>query len=492
METKKSADFEITLEMEKEWAEKGERFVLFDIDCGGGKTREVLNMMKRHEDEMMLYLVPRVELLKSVENRAALVGLNNIRVMTIQDLYHVLKRLSNNALLLDAFKWVCIDEVQQCILDSPYNKSMGMTVSMLVKSFKGTLLMLTGTDVGISDVFRQAYGINVKTYRKKEGRAKWLTTDAFAFLPNIDKVADVIHRAVLKGEKVLFFSSTIENIYKVSELITAETMAVVSKYSKHSTRLCGRKREQINKLIDEEAVPNGYGVVLATKAVDVGINIHDKSVTTVIVDTLEIATAIQQINRKRRNGDECVDVYFLLPNAYKISNNIKKFRKELKDYELFCNDIQAWQRKHKCERISEKGIVYAVPDEIGTGVHYEIDFFYLQYIRYMFRTALKNEQVSGYKSSVEAALGVPSVTLLSAGKKTLEELVGIKLATAEEKQWLIDLFEENFRSATYLNMLLVEKNLPYKIITGVHKELPSRNGKRHECRSAWMLVRIDQ
>lgn len=68
----------------------------------------------------------------------------------------------------------------------------------------------------------------------------------------------------------------------------------------------------------------------------------------------------------------------------------------------------------------------------------------------------------------------------------------MKLATKEEKNWLIELFEEDFRSATYLNMLLEAKGLPYRIETGLPKEMPSKNGKRRTCRSAWMLVRTDQ
>lgn len=413
--------FKVTPEMEQEWKENNLKHILFDVDCGLGKTQAVLDLMKEHPTESMLYLVPRIELLKSIENRAKKDGVDNIKVMTIQDLYYVLKRLPDAGFLLCGYQWVCIDEAQQAILDAPFNKTIGMTINMIVNAFKGTLLMLTGTDVGIADVFQDAYGIEVKTYRKKEAHASWLTTNSFAFVPNIDTVVNIIDRATDKGEKVLFFSSTIENIDKVSEMISAKSMAVVSKYSKHSTRLCGRNRKHVNKLIEDEMIPENCGVVMATKCMDVGTNIRNGSV--IIVDSLEIATAIQEINRRRREDDETVDVYFLLPNSYKISNNITKYEKELKDYALYCNDLPAWQQKHKCERISEKGIIYTVPNAVGEGAHYEVDFYYLQYIHYMFKTAFKNEKVSGYKSAVEQALGVPSVTLTAVGRKHWKNLL---------------------------------------------------------------------
>ena len=142
--------------------------------------------------------------------------------------------------------------------------------------------------------------------------------------------------------------------------------------------------------------------------------------------------------------------------------------------------------------MTENGIIYAVPDTEGIGAKLEINYALEQYYIYMVET-LKSGGVVAYRNAVEKALGWSGVKMLNAGKKTLEELVGVVLATKAEKKWLIELFKEmgNYKSATYLNAILVALELPYRILTKQHKELEKRNGKRHECRSGWMLVRID-
>ncbi len=486
---------EITPEMEAEW--KDGEFVLFDYDCGSGKTTGIANWAVTHPAEGVLYLVPRKTLLQSVENKMAEVGADNVTVMTIQSLAFIPQK----QFLYRAYKYICIDEMQQVVLDSPYNKNMGCTVTDIVHNFKGITMMLTGTDVGIEFLFKMAYGIDVKTYRKKLGYADYLTGDVFAFVPNIGAVVDIIYKKLQKNEKVLFFSSTIENIETVqSQLVDKDkSMVVVSEYSKHSDRLCGRKRKRVKELIDDEVVPKGISVVLATKALDTGVNIknskdgnssEDGDLNTVIIDSIEIATAIQEINRRRREDGDCIDVYFLLPNGYVLKNNREKYEEELQDYHLYQNDFEAWLTKHQGKRFSNRGIVYTEPG--SDGADYKIDYAYLMYCHYMLNTSLRSNYVSDYKSAVEKAMGWASVTLPSVGKKTLEELVeyGV-LSTKEEKQWLIDLFAKKFRSATYLNMLLREMNLPYEIKTKVHVELPPVNGKRKENRSGWQLVRTD-
>lgn len=495
METKKKEYFKITSRMEQEIREHGEKtgrspFVLLDVDCGKGKTTEALKLLARRlrPGETGLYLVPRKSLLQSIENKVNELGLSGrIVVMTHQAFTRNIPDI-----VVNMFAWVVVDEVQECILMAPYHNRSVEPVEKLARVFNGKgVLMLTGTDVGIAEMMEQAYGIAVLTYSDKMPYADYLQGDTFGFIPNIDTVVDVIYRKLQKNEKVIFFSSSIKEIEEVQEKLMGKTMVVISEYNKNSVRLCGRKRKNINALINEEMVPDGHSVVLATKAADVGININDAGLKTIIVSELCIATALQEINRKRRDTGEKIDLYFLLPNGYRTSSNYEKFVKELKDYNLYKTDYVAWQRKHDGEYFDGRGIVCTTPGD--KDANYKINVGLVAYYHYMIKT-LGGSNVSNYKRAVERALGWAGVDMLNAGKKTLDELVGVKLATKEEKRWLIELFKEmgNYKSATYLNTILEALGLPYKILTSLHKELPPRNGKRHESRSAWMLVRTDQ
>lgn len=486
-------NFEITQKMKEEIQGHngtGPAFVLFDVDCGQGKTTKTLEMIG-DDGGTCLYLVPRSALLKSIENICAKKGLNNVTPMTMQTF------VTLPDAVLGRYKWVIVDECQQCILDSPYNKGIVQVYRKLARAFSGTAcIMLTGTDVGVAEHFKKWYGIDVLVYRNREKYATWLQGNTFGFVPNIDTVVDIICRKLAKNEKVLFFSSNIKNIDYVSEMIPAKTMAVVSRGNADAVRLCGRKRKNVNKLIDNESIPEGISVVCATKCLDTGINLknnnpEDGLLTTIIIDELCVASALQEINRFRREEGEKIDLYFLLPTGYKVDKNYEKYEKELADYELYANNRPAWVKKHTGKRIGEKGIIYTIPGEEHP--EYDVDECYATYCEYMLKT-LRGDKISHYKRAVERALGWSGVDMLNAGKKTLEELVGVLLVTKAEKQMLIDLFKEmgNYRSASRLNAILKALKLPYEIQTGKSKQLPRRNGKRHECRSGWMLVRIDQ
>ena len=474
-------EFKITQKMKEEIQNHngdGPAFVLFDIACGQGKTTKTLEMIG-DDGGACLYLIPRSPLQKSIENICAEKELNNITPMTMQTF------VTLPDAVLGLYRWVIIDECQQCILDSAFNKTAVQVYRKIVRAFRGTAcIMLTGTDVGIAEHFKRWYNIDVLVYRNKEKRAMWLQGDTFGFVPNIDTVVDIICRKLAKHEKVLFFSSNIKNIDYVSSVVPAKTMAVVSKGNADAVRLCGRKRKAVNKLIDEEAIPEGISVVCATKCIDTGINLKNKNtedglLTTIIIDELCVASALQEINRFRRKDGEKIDLYFLLPTGYKVDKNYEKYQKELADYELYTNNRSAWVKKHTGKRIGERGIIYTVPGEEHP--EYDVDECYVTYCEYMLKT-LRGDKVSHYKQAVERALGWSGVDMLNAGKKTLEELVGVLLTTKEEKQMLIDLFKEmgNYRSASYLNAILKALNLPYEILTGKSKQLPRRNGKRHE------------
>lgn len=488
--------FKITPEMEqeiKEHAEKTKRspFVLLDVDCGKGKTQASLELLARRlrPGETALYLVPRKSLLQSVVNKITKMGLEDrITVMTFQ-------AFSKNIpdIIIKMFAWVVVDECQECILMAPYSARAAEPLKKLSRAFTGeAVLMLTGTDVGIENLMKRAYGVDVLVYRDKKGYADYLQGDTFGFIPNIDTVVDVISRKLQKGEKVLFFSSSIDNIEKIQKQLSEKTLTVVSKYNRDGKRVGGGKRKDVNDLINDEVIPKGFNVVLATKSADVGINIHDEDLTTLIVDELCVATALQEINRKRREVGEKIDLYFLMPNGYRTSKNFSKCKKGLEDLKLYQNNFPEWRKKHANERITENGIIYAVPDENGPGAKLEINYALEQYYIYMVET-LKSGGVVAYRNAVERALGWSGVKMLNAGTKTLEELVGVVLATKAEKKLLIELFKEmgNYKSAKYLNAVLAALELPYRILTKQHKELKRKDGKRRECRSGWMLVRTD-
>lgn len=478
----------ITEDMFKEWKKikeenPGVPFVaLIDVYCGAGKTMAILEFAEEHPEQQVILFEPRKTLVTQANSIFS--EQDNVSVATIQSLRYI----KNKEEFFEQWDIVVVDEGQAIVLDAAYNRDMFDIVKSILAQDK-IIICLTGTDVNLKELFEE-YGVPCKAYRIKE-RVDFLKDDTFYFVQRGFSTELIIAEKLANNEKVLYFTGSIDTVDYMLNRFEGQTLAVISEFADAYNRLCKNKKKDIGELLEKKKLPEKYKLLVATKAMDVGISIHDDDVTTIIVDTLELATMRQMIGRKRLKNGEKIELYVCLPNNRALAQTRRRLEESMELYETYTSDYEAFRDKIDGKRINANDVLFSKGSRYQDSPSFEIDVPLLYYIRYMFRTTLRTTKVSAYRACVSYMLGCKGVVIPSTGIKRLESLVGIKLRNKNEKLELVSALEKLFKTPKSINKLLEEWNLPYRVIDKQYANLGvDANGKRRETNRAWMLVRI--
>lgn len=486
---KKQKNFiKITEDMLDEWEKAkqenpGIPFVaLIDAYCGSGKTHAIQEFAEEHPDKSILMYEPRKHLLAQAQQ--LMEEQKNVTVATIQSLRYI----KDKTVFLDDWDILVLDEAQSCVLDAAFNRDLCGILKSILSQDK-IIIFLTGTDVNLGE-FLEGYGVPYKAYKVKE-KIDFLKNDTFSFIQKGFATVQVIAEKLAQNEKVLFFTGSIETVDYMLRYFEGETLAVISEYSDDYNRLCRSRKADIRELINTKCIPDKYKLVVATKAMDIGVSIHDDSLTTIIVDTLELATMRQMIGRKRLKEGEKIDLYVSLPNNASLSQTKRRMEELLDFYEMYTENPDAFRDKVDEKRIDANELVFSMGTRYKDSPNFQIDWPRLFYIRYMLSTTLRDPQVSAYRACVSHMLGCKGIVIPATGIKRLESLVGVKLRNKKEKMELIAALEKLFQTPKKINELLEEWKLPYRVKDKQYADLGvDANGKRKETNRAWVLERI--
>ena len=475
-------------------AEKGS-VVTISYPCGSGKTTGVIKFAKSEEgingiEKSILHLSPR-KALRS-QNKNMFKDNKNVTSMTIQTLNFIENRES----LYGCYDYIFVDEAQCVILDAAFNPDMVLIMEDLFTNYvfknRGVLVAMTGTDIGMQNYFKTAYGAESQVFYEKD-RIDFLKGDMFAFIHSGYSVIRIIREKLDKGEKVLYFSETIKEIDMLLDEFPGETMAIISENAEDYGRICGGEEREKDKadFLKERKLPDKYGLLVATKALDVGVSIEDPKVTTIICAGLELATMRQMIARKRIKGNEKIDLYVVLPETKSLAQRKRRAEERYKLYKLYMENPSEYAKQMAGKRLKQGELIFPVGSSEDGTPQYAVDWPAVAYTEYMLATTLKKPKVYAYQKCVSDMLGCEGVVLPDAGQDALEALVGVKLTNKEEKMMLVSALGNLFKSPKCINRLLEEWGLPYRIRDRQYANLGTdKNGTIRQTNRAWMLVRI--
>ncbi|MCD7996981.1 MAG: DEAD/DEAH box helicase family protein [Clostridiales bacterium] len=74
-------------------------------------------------------------------------------------------------------------------------------------------------------------------------------------------------------------------------------------------------------------------VLIATKVLDVGVNIWDKKLATIVIDSMNMTDFVQMIGRKRINKNENVKVYIKMPSSQSLGHKLGGYLEQLQRWE---------------------------------------------------------------------------------------------------------------------------------------------------------------
>lgn len=475
-------------------AERGS-VVTISYPCGSGKTTGVIKFAKSEDgingpDKRILFLSPR-KTLRS-QNQDTFKNNTNVTSMTIQTLNFIENRES----LYGFYDYIFVDEAQCIILDAAFNQDMVLIMEDLFTNYvfaeKGVLVAMTGTDIGMQNYFKTAYGAESKVFYEKD-KIDFLKGDMFAFIHNGYSVIRIIREKLEKGEKVIYFSETIKDIDMLLAEFAEETMVIISQNSDDYDRLCGGEDREKDKayFLKERKLPAKYNLLVATKALDVGVSVEDSSITSIICSGLELATMRQMISRKRIQGNEKIDLYIVLPETKSLAQRRRRAEERYELYKLYMENPEEYAKTMAGKRLKQGELIFPKGNTEDGTPEYRVDWPAVAYTEYMLSTTLKNPKVYAYQNCVSNMLGCEGVVLPDAGQDALEALVGKKLTSKEDKMLLVSALGNLFKSPKCINRLLEEWGLPYRIKDKQYANLGTdKNGTIRQTNRAWMLVRI--
>lgn len=480
----------ITEEEIEKW-KPGQKY-LIKSGTGSGKSHFVKNVLYEYcrKSGYRILLLSNRNILKN-QNLAEL-GDEKSEVITSMNYQEIESQvLYNNKLLENYFKpysLIVFDEAHFFNVDSQFNRQTDLMLDTIenVPTNKVLLLITATPQVLLKNFdFPKENIYDIKTNYD-------YISELFFYTSN--KTPEGVVQNLPEGEKCLYFS-TAEDAWELKTKFDDSSFVCAKGNEKY-------KEKEIGPVVKEIVETSTFSkkLLTTTKVLDNGVNIVDRDLKTIIIDTLEPITLIQELGRKRViDEDDRIRVFIKNHPRNVINFELIKFRdgidSQLKDLANFENlEIEQFVKKYRKRRYAE------VIDN-----DWKINLAKKQHLLYLKELYEKMlEDKDGYKKEICRMLG-KNFDEIKSGDVEVEKIdveqlmnkyLGIKMFKVEQ-----DLFKQAFfniifapkntnykhRAIRSINAVLEEDFIPYTI-----ESAHDYKGKNNSRRNYWWIVRKNQ
>jgi len=333
---------EIITEKEISKWKQGER-ILIDSQTGSGKSRFVKNVLYnfcKKNNKTILLLSNRI-LLKNQNSHDLDKKLDIISLHNYQEFESKILGGSDIDNIFEGYDYIVYDEAHYIFSDSQFNRNTDLLISPLFNTPPHIFLFITATSQALKE-YQPSYDY---TYNisKDYSHIKNL------YFYNRKSIIDSIISHIPKDEKVLYFGSSAK-----------QTLEFCNQYD-NSSFICSKNNKlyefssiETMKQIEIESKFNS-NKLFATKVLDNGVNLEDKSLKHIIVNSSDIITLIQFIGRKRvLSPDDKINVYIKNYHSGILLYIIQSFERNLdivRELELI--GIEEFQKKYRKKNFND-------------------------------------------------------------------------------------------------------------------------------------------
>lgn len=324
----------------------GERKVFFiDAGMGAGKTTWIFKgplPKLKEKGKKIAYLVPRVSLAISIKEQLSKNDMDAMEVKRTLNEYGLQKQVDFKVMDVltyqSAFQLSCkdaseyglivFDEAHYFVEDAVFNRETQKQLQFLLNKF--ALINKVFISATMEDVFDVLYqkcrNISVKSCYKPVWYEHYYFERNFDYIrPKFfSEITDLLEQIQGDDQKWLIFVDNLEKGYELEAFFNekAKDLAIFfDAKAKVDERSSG-----VMKMITDESLETKIGIL--TCAYDVGINIKDKNVGIVIFSYTK-TQFLQELGRKRINGQERVQLYVNIPEKKKISNRMVRIQQDI-------------------------------------------------------------------------------------------------------------------------------------------------------------------
>lgn len=274
----------ITKNMISEWVDD----VIFNGGTGTGKTYFILNSLSeycRPLNKKILFLCNRITLQEEVKESVQSHGLSGIvDVMTYQKIEHTLLQGKE---IETKYDYIACDEFHH--VNEIYNVYTDLSFKWVL-DHSAIKIYMSATCTYIFNIFNNK-GIvpdNQTYYIPKD----YSYVDKLHFFSRNETIEDIIEDKLINtNDKIIFFANNLDR-----------AIELYKKFKKYSSFFCSIHSRKGAKYITENCITNhtfDTRILIATKALDVGITLLDRDIKHIITDMFDIDTLIQCMGRKR-------------------------------------------------------------------------------------------------------------------------------------------------------------------------------------------------
>jgi superfamily II DNA or RNA helicase len=317
----------ITIDEIKKWV-PGNRILICSM-TGSGKSSMIKNQLYDYAKSInkQILLMSNRSLLKKqnefdLKDKLDFITLENYQSFESK----ILKGTDDIKSLFEPYYFICEDEIHYGFSDSAFNQNTDLLLRHLKDTPKDKIfLFLTATPEVLLDYqpdFDYVYNLPrdysyIKTVYFYDKNSK-----------KNEKAIEAIIRNIPKNEKVLYFGSSVKDIYNL--FLKFEDSAFICS---DGNKLKDKSDKKVLESIEQESFFEPH-ILFATKVLDNGVNIKDDALKHVIIDTYDFVSFIQMLGRKRSmHPDDKINLYVKSYHKGQLSYIIKGIDKKLKDME---------------------------------------------------------------------------------------------------------------------------------------------------------------
>jgi len=458
--------------------------ILLTSQTGKGKSHFIKTVLLEYckENKLRILLLSNRKALKN-QNEEELRGEEDyITLMNYQALEsNLIQSEDDLEYLLRKFNVIVLDEVHYIFSDSEFSRSSDLLLETLHKNYPDKLMVFITATPEILLEYNPTFD---KTYSTKRD---YSYINKISFFGR-DKTPEEIIQNLPVEEKVIYFSSDAQEAYELSQKFDDASFVCadnnqMSRYSNQNT-------------LDEIAEKSYFSnrILCCTKVLDSGINIIDKNVTTIIIDSLDILNLVQALGRKRiTDKNEKINLYIKNYHSGNVNYNLMIINSKLATVEeLETYGKEEFQKAHK--KISFHDVI----DNDFTINKAKLIFYkykkeYLEKIKKT-RDGYKTEVLRYFNIKDESAVGNADNEFEKIGIRAyLEKLKNIKLYKDEQESFKVKFFSLLFspKNTNYRNRglrsitaILEEDSIPYRLTSGKDNKGVTRD-KRW-----WMVIDV--
>ena len=277
--------------------------------------------------------------------------------------------------------------------------------------------------------------------------------------------------------------------------------------------MCSLYNQDYAKYMDDDAISDmleaehfDCALLVATKALDTGVNLKDKLLTEIVIDVVDPESIIQCLGRKRYiNEDDYANLYVHAKTNSQIGGILRKLRDDEKTVRDFLSKGAVRYSNANGRRNDDSGLIVDAPEATGSETEKQLfskEVNELRYAHIMQSAETYQEMLKlgeyGYIKYIARLLHRDDYKVLETEDRMrnltqyLESIAGIPLLTKAEREPLIEQLDVRrdrklLRGYKILSAYLEESKLPYRL----HEYDTSRivDGTKKHYR-AWEVIRL--